>query len=282
MKKLILLIVLVQSISLSAQVNSRNGYRFAPKGTIRALLVFAEALNDTLDKGALGSWQPGQMPPNAGSYFDHIFTNPNSVSNYVTRYFYEASHDSLIILGDYINTLIQVEFTDITGYGIDQVIDSLNNLPGNDIITQNGYSINSDDFDMWTPTLPHGNIKINNSDDYIDMLIVVWRTNSKLSKDRNGGLTVIGSNTPRTIKSKQGVNGYVSMCTDGIASLIRHELAHSFLGGNEFHTGGAGAGQGTYLSDMGGYSLLGSWNKNLDFVNAWDKWRLGWKPAVNN
>jgi len=107
MKKFILFIVILQGISLSAQVNSRNGHRFAPKGTIRALVVFAEALNDTLDPGALGSWQPGQMPPNPGSYFDHVFTNPNSVSNYVTKYFYEASHDSLIILGDYINTLIQ-------------------------------------------------------------------------------------------------------------------------------------------------------------------------------
>jgi|GEM_PF-5520589 len=79
MKKLILILFLLQAYWLFAQNSSRNGCNFSPTGTIRALYVFAEVINDPKDGGALGDWQPGQLPPNINSYIDHSFTNFKAV-----------------------------------------------------------------------------------------------------------------------------------------------------------------------------------------------------------
>ena len=285
MKKIIIPLLLIHAYILSAQINSRNGYSVTPQGTIRAFIVFAEAINDSLDKGALdlgtqGVWSPGQLPPNIDDYIDYSFTDENSINGFLTKYFYEASFGNLKFLGDYYPNLIQIDFNTITGGGVDQVMQYLNNMPGTNIYSQHGYLFNSSSFDAWTPQSA-GIQKINNSDNYIDVFIILWRSNSKLSKDRNGG-TTYPYNYAKIIKNKSGTNCFANICSSGLLTTFRHEFAHSLLGSNQFHSGGAGAGNGTYLSDIGGYSLLGSWNKNINFVNAWDRWRLGWKFPSNN
>ena len=62
---------------------------------------------------------------------------------------------------------------------------------------------------------------------------------------------------------------------------MRHEFAHGLLGPNEYHTGGAGFGKGNFLSNISGYSILSSHNRNLYSCNGWDRWRLGWKNPNN-
>ena len=256
-----------------------------PSGTIRAFIVFAEALNDTLEAGPLdlgepGIWYPGQLPPNIDNYIDQSFIDPNSINGYLTKYFYEASFGNLKFIGDYYPNLVQIDFNTIVDKGEDQIMEFLNNLPGTDILSEHGYSLNSTDFDSWTPQ-SQGIQKINTSDNYIDVFIILWRQNSKLSKDRNGGRTSL-ANKYKIIKNKTGTNCWANICSSGLLGTFRHEFAHSLLGSNDFHSGGAGAGSGTFLSDIGGFSLLGSYNKNLNFVNAWDRWRLGWKLSSNS
>jgi hypothetical protein len=280
MKKLILTIFLLQAYWLFAQNSSRNGYYFAPSGTVRAFFVFAEVINDPQDGGALGDWQPGKLPPNIDTFIDHSFTNASSVSGYLTKYYYEASLGNFIFLGDYYPNLIQIDYNTITDDGASQVMAYLNNLTGTDITTKHGYTINSNDFDMWTPK-GAGIQKINSSDNYLDVVIILWRSNSKFTTSRGGGHIHI-NNESFTIKSKIGSNCHSDICSGNFASTIRHEFAHALHGGNDFHSGGSGAGYGTYLSDVGGYSILSSWNKNLDFANAWDRWRLGWKLSSNS
>lgn len=113
------------------------------------------------------------------------------------------------------------------------------------------------------------------------MIALIWRyhTSTFNLKTRNGGFTSGGPNIP--VKGKLGFNTYMSICVSGIVGTFRHEYAHPLLGDNNFHSGMAGAGNGTYLSDHVGYSLLSSVNSNLNFVNGWDRDRLGWKPDNN-
>ena len=300
MKKLLLCLLWVLPCWLIAQEqNSRNGYNFSSRGTIRALMVFAEAVNDPLDGnpsngGALGDWQPGQMPSNIEDYMDATFTNAGAIHGYLTKYYYEASFGELIVLGDYYPHLIQIDFDAITEkHGVSQIASYLNNLPGADILTKKGYSINSNDFDKWTtststsnpPRTNEGRPKINNSDNYLDLLVVFWRINSKFKPNRDGGEMII-INSPYNyypIKNKTGLNAFAPICAaDPAKKTLRHEFAHALLGNNNFHSGGAGAGVGTYLSNMGGYSLLSSSDRNFFAYNGWDRWRLGWKPTANN
>ncbi|MFW5872621.1 MAG: hypothetical protein ACOCVN_01400, partial [bacterium] len=280
MKKLLTILFIIQGICIYAQNSSRNGYYIAPSGTVRAFFVFAEAINDPQDGGALGDWQPGQLPPNINTIIDHSFINASSVSGHLTKYCYESSLGNFIFLGDYYPELIQIDYNNIIGDGASQVMDYLNNLPGSDITTANGYTINSDDFDSWTPK-GAGMQKTQSSAVYIDVVIILWRSNSKFTTSRGGGHIHI-YNESFTIKNKIGTNCHSDICTGGLLGTIRHEFAHALHGGNLFHSGGAGAGNGTYLSNLGGYSILSTWNSNLDFANGWDRWRLGWKLPSNN
>jgi hypothetical protein len=278
MRNIYAILLLLYSLSTLAQNSSRNGYYHSSKGTIRAFVVFAEVTNDDADAGALGSWTAGNMPPDASSYIDYQYTNASNVNGFITKYFYEASLGNLILIGDYYPYLVQIPFSSVTGDGRGQVIDYLHNLNGSDITTAHGFSLNND-FDSWTIS-SEGAPKTNSSDGYIDMLIIVWRSNSKMRLKRDGG-HMHNYKWPKTIKNKSGFNCDAHLCSGDPKATFRHEFAHSLLGDNNFHSGGCGAGNGTFISNFGGYSILSSSYKNLDFANGWDRYRLGWKNPSN-
>ena len=62
-------------------------------------------------------------------------------------------------------------------------------------------------------------------------------------------------------------------------TIIRHEYAHGLLGGNNFHTAGGGKQTDYFIPFTGGWSLLGLSGSSLQCCNAWDRYRLGWKPS---
>ena len=185
---IILMLLIVSHIISMAQVNSRNGYYHSAHGTIRVFVVFAEAINDTDERGKLGDWLPGEMPPDADTYLDYEFTTERAIEGYLTKYFYEASFGNYIFIGDYYPELVQIEFSTISGDGTRQVADYLNNLHGNDVLTAHGLSLNND-FDSWTPAANNGNPKINSPDNYIDVFMVLWRNNSSFRPERNGDVS---------------------------------------------------------------------------------------------
>ena len=119
----------------------------------------------------------------------------------------------------------------------------------------------------------------NSPDSNIDVFVVVWRINSKFREKRDGGQVWTGSAYP--LHGMTGTNCCMGVCMDSISGCMRHEFAHKLLGRNEYHTGGAGAGEGHFLSNVGGYSILSSFNKNMYACNGWDRWRLGWKNPAN-
>jgi len=80
MKKVVIFTFLfLFSVLLYSQ--SQNGYWLTNKGTLGALLVFAEAVDDPIDTWAdQPNWPRGQMPLNPDAYFDHSFTNGQSIN----------------------------------------------------------------------------------------------------------------------------------------------------------------------------------------------------------
>jgi hypothetical protein len=81
----------------------------------------------------------------------------------------------------------------------------------------------------------------------------------------------------------KGFMSYSYFVNEGAANyvILRHEFSHLLLGGNNFHTGGSGAGTKTFMSSAGGYSMLSSWDRSSQVFNAFDRRRLGWKPPEN-
>lgn len=286
-KKLLILslITLILSFKSVAQ-NTEYGRWATNKGTLRVLYVFAEVIDDPAYSSINEpNWQAGQMPNNPNDYFDNEFTSAENIHGFMTDYFYQAScgqasDDPFIVLGDYVNQVIQIPYAQAGYYTYDKVISALDNLPGTDITTARGHTINSSDFDNWKD-YSNGFQKINSQDEYIDMIMIIWRVNSQLSPGSSSGYVNVGSYT-QSLKNKTGFNDYsefVSHNSDAF-KIMRHEFSHSLYGGNNFHTAGAGKGQRTFISSLGGYSNMSSWDNCSQSWNSWDRWRMGWKNST--
>jgi len=281
MKKLsllLLLAVLVNSIFAQGQTDSRNGRKMPAKGIFRIFFVFAEVTGDPYNKPMAG-WTEGQMPNNSADYIDlHVSVNYQS---YMSRYFNEISFGELKVLGDYHPQLIQIPYNSFANesQSVDRVFEKLATLcNGQQIQTARGFNF-PEDFDLWDLSTEEGQVKQNIKDGAIDCIIIVWRVNSRLATTQGSG--AFNYDKTFNIGNKVEISNYGRVYPSGSGDffIIRHEFAHLLLGGNNFHSGGAGAGIGTYMQNYSGYSLLSSWNRYMPGYNAWDRYRLGWKNS---
>lgn len=280
-KILLVLFIIAISMSISAQENARNGHAYSPQGTLRLFIVFADIVDDPYSD-SIWAWPIGQLP----DYVDNIIdqTVENIPQGYLSKYFQEASCGNLHIIGDYYPELIELHTSDLNNnsIGFKEVVRYLDTLPGNDITTKHGYHLS--DFDKWDFTEERFYMPATSQpDNRMDLFVIVWRRNSLFSPQRSGGCCV-GRDTDHlgTIKGFRGFNGYIIVCHDESYKCIRHELGHTFVGPNEFHTGGSGSGSYKYfLPNIGGYSVLSSFNCNIDSYNGFDRWRVGWKNPNN-
>jgi hypothetical protein len=254
-----------------AQISSRNGYFIPPYDTINLLFVFAEVTCDP-EQNYDSAWLPGQLPGNFEAVIDHKFKGPDHISGWITRLYYKASFGSYIVLGDYLDTLVQIPYGCIEKKGLEECLDFINNLPGDDVITKHGYSFCSDHFDRITSSYNNKRHHLM-SDNIIDMLVVMFRTNSRIG---DGGSFHIGL-PGESLKSKEVRQFILMRSLNNRPDLLSHEIAHLLIGTNQYHTGGSGAGLSNVMSDVGGWGLLSLWNRNSRFANAWDRWWLGWK-----
>ena len=272
-KKLICLAFVLSALCTNAQENSRNGYTYAPYGTLNIFVVFADIIDDTCT-AIIPNWNSGELP----SYADEMFDDDleNDPIGFVSKYFNEASFGTLRVIGDYYPELLEFYSSEITGNGCVSIVNRLHNLSNTDIITANGHYLS--EFDNWTPPSPRRSYYAltNASDNKIDLLVIVWRRNSQFRAERNGGEFCIPETSNPLLYSS--INGYIVIYHNNPSEVFCHEFGHALIGDNEYHSGGAGRGFFRhFLSNLGGYSMISSHNHNLSFCNGWDRWWLGWK-----
>lgn len=266
----------------SDAVSSRNGYWMPNRDTLRIFLVFAEIVDDPVDptrESPSQGWPAGRMPPNADTYFDHALPPGRTPKGWITRFFHEGSFGQYVVLGDYYPELIRIPAAQRKGNGDGNVLEYLNALPGEDLRTAHGYTLNGIDFDRWTAADGKGLPKTKAPDGLVDFCMIVWRINSRVSTSENGGS--VNVNIKRTpLKGKQGFMDFSRFVArhSSAMQILKHEFSHSLYGGNNFHTGSRGAGNATFMHAMGGYSNLSSFGANSPSLNAWDRHRMGWKP----
>lgn len=277
---LICLVFLCRGTGAGAQ-DSRQGYWIPLQDTLRIYLIFAELVNDPDDPGNIRGWTAGSLPPDPGYLFDHRLVPGELPRGMVTKYFYQASFGRFIVLADYHPEIVSLDFDRVRGRGLDQVLGLVAAEPGEDLISFHGYSVNEGDFDHIT-TSRFGQEKQIEPDGLVDMVMVIWRVNSKMTRDLSAGFC---STSLRMFpfKEMRGMNSYSSFVMKNYTHypIIRHEFSHLLLGGNNFHTGGAGAGTKTFMSSAGGYAMLSSYDRSSPVYCAFDRRRLGWKPKDN-
>lgn len=282
MKRVVVLWVLLSSIAFCVgQTSSRNGYTLSPTGTYRLFVVFADVVDDPHSDTTINGWPAGSIPRYADSIVD--FAATGSLSQ-ITPFFREASFREFAIIGDYYPELVEVQYDKVRNRTkqemVDSVLKELNLMMAVNDRTQGGLRLGN--FDDWSPA-SYYQPKNHTSDQYIDCVVVVWRINSTYRPEgRTGGNSSVAfvQNDYPMAGSILGYNSYIHVYHDKVSEVLRHEVAHKLMGGNEFHNGGAGAGEGNFLSNMGGYSIVNSFNNNLFSSNGWERWRLGWKPAT--
>jgi len=277
---LLLFLQLFNGIEIRSQ-DSRNGYRFPPKDTLRILLVYAELKGDPDDPVWVMGWEAGKLPPEPGYLFDHTLLPGQDPEGFLTKYYYQASFGQYVVLADYYPEMVSIDFNSVNSRGFIQVLDSIISNESEDIITANGYSVNNGDFDIIS-TSSMGRPKKTEPDSLIDLVMVMWRVNSKLSKNNSAGFCST-SKYMKPVKGMKGMNSYSSFVNKDYTyhGIIGHEFSHLLLGGNNFHTGGPGAGTKTFMSDAGGYAMLSSYQRSSPVYCSFDRRRLGWKHPDN-
>ncbi len=275
------LYILIAGGTARAQ-DSHNGYWLPVKGTLRIFLVYAEVLNDPDEPGFLQGWEPGKLPRNPGYFFDHRLEPGDQPKGILTRYYHQASFGEFQVLADYYPRIISIDFNKMNGRGFRQVLDTIMQQTGENVITANGYSVNSGDFDAFSRASGHGTPKASKPDSLMDMVMVIWRVNSKITTSSSGGYCM-PSRFTYPFKSMKGFMAHSYFVNEGAGNyvILRHEFSHLLLGGNNFHTGGSGAGTKTFMSSAGGYAMLSSWDRSSQVYNAFDRRRLGWTHPEN-
>lgn len=276
--------------------DSRNGSSLSPHGYLRVLIIFAEIeydIHPEKDPNPTGNnnWPVGSFPVWKDTLFD-ISIPTGQCQGSITQYFNEVSFGDYYVLGDYLvksshdTSIFRIKesdgytYTQQTGNVAETILCSkINQEMTNGLITAHGLSII--DFDHWTKTNP-GEPKITPSNDNphkFDYVVFIWRNRIYNNKNMNNtGYSGTGSNLNLF---GYGIDycmniGTFSRCP---TTIIRHEYAHGLLGGNNFHTAGGGKQTDYFIPFTGGWSLLGLSGSSLQCCNAWDRYRLGWKPS---
>jgi len=248
-----------------AQTDTRNGYYLPAVGEFKVLLVFADCVGDS---EYVSGWEKGALPNIADNLLDTVFLGANSLNGKLTKYYYDMSFGRLKLLGDYYPTLIEIEKDSLKGNGDANI---LNALKANFDTTFHGYTI-ARDFDQWSLKSNYYP-KANKPDGYVDLLLIVWRSNPSFAYKRAGSISFYRKNFQ--IGDSRGFNG-VGRIASYDFSVLKHEIAHGFLGGNNFHCADANAGEGTFLGSYSGISMLSGEQKFGIIAHPQERRILGW------
>lgn len=276
---IIILILVLKSNYAFPQISSENGYDLPVNtqvgGPFKVLLVFAEVQNNATNNcpaKPTAEWTPGQLPTTAGQFFDAALP-ASGLQGYITKYFYDASFGQYVVLGDYVNQVIQVP---CSNYTAPAVLAQLDIMANNGTLTF-GSTASLADFDRYNmSSTAHGTPKPPFANNGIDAVIICYRNNP--SKPCGSGSGCVHWGYPNGTVGSYGVDvgcdfGICGELVSG-ANFIIQEFFHGMFGGNNWHTG-AGAGYHTFPflnSPWGICTQSGISN----VVSGWDRNHLGW------
>lgn len=264
-------------------MDSENGWKLSPHGTIKVFVVFVEIdydVNPDMDPVPKGSeaWRPRELPNYADDVFDpEVLTEPKAV---VSRYYHQNSLGHLQVIGDYWFQTITVKESDVKRLSLSGIRTVVSDYLAtfDNMLAGNGSELA--DFDQWQRGTRIGMPQINEPDEVtsFDHVMMFLRNFHGLPHDN-------GSASPSSFKTVAGYNSDSFSQFNGSArlpaSILQHEFNHLLIGGNNFHCcgGGSPAFSKLFIPGMYGWGLMGAANASLGTCNAWDRYRLGWKHS---
>jgi len=281
---------------------SRHGRYMPASGMVRALVVLVEleylpgATNPDPFPNGTSVWPAHALPTWVGNVdptqnlLDHDPPLGEPIGQ-LTRYLYQASSGNFLLLGDYLlapdnGGIFKITTTTGNALGATAtVLAAVNNALGTTLTTVHGYS-QVTDFDRWTisntgpngPGLPK-TLEPENPNRY-DHVVIVYRN----ARDVHSGSGRVSASSPGLLLG-QNANSY-SQFGGGDrlpVKLMCHEFCHLLFGSNNFHCAGGGNTGGSFyvhqywVSQVGGWSLMGLANRSMDSWCGWDRLRMGWR-----
>lgn len=269
-------------------------------GTVRALVVLVELDYGPdhldLDPALSGnvSWPVHSLPDWADNgdptlnLLDPDEPDGDGPQGMMTRYMYEASSGNFILLADYLlaptnGGIFSVPTT--TGYVLNTmgtaICPQVNAAMNGTWATVHGHNEPSD-YDHWTLTTSGENgpgrpktLQAETPYKY-DHVFFIFRNARDVTSGSGrayasspGALLGFGANT-HTVFGAGNAPPVKLMC---------HEFCHLLFGANNFHCAGGGYNAGTaqyWISQSGGWSLMGLGSRSLDSWCGWDRLRMGW------
>jgi hypothetical protein len=284
MKIVTIIIIFLISFNGKAQLSLTNGFIFPPNtkdAPIHVLLIPVELHGGQCDKiNNQACFPPGELPKNIDDYFDATLPE-GGPQKYFTKYLYQASFGKLIVLGDYLDKCVQVNYcpasnpssplswAKVVNAEIRKQFPELrfkHNTPLNEF---DKYNL-SDNSNIGRPKLPvvGGNRRF-------DCVIYLIK-----NYPGYGGGSGFGENTMATsndLNDTMGIDqGSVFGHTGDIASIkfIMEEFFHGFFGGNNWH-GGGGKYYHTFMNRTVQWGIE-SQNGNSQVVSGYDRWLFNW------
>lgn len=286
-RKTLLILLLFQSVLAAAQQNSTNGWHLPTRDTLRVLVVFVELDYDTdpnLDAYPKGSdkWPVGGLPVYADSIFD-VWPQENPIG-IMTRYYKESSLGNFTVLGDYLPKLYRIKMsamgTRASSYGL---VKELSQLMASDTNLRSNSGLDLKQFDLWKDSKSPGSLQQKSGEEFdgLDHVMIFTRNFHKIPKD-NGMAS--GSSMGFINGKRTDTYSIFAAGSSFPFGILRHELNHLLIGGNNFHAGGGNSAnfKSYFPFVQGGWSMMGASHSSLLTCSGWDRYWLGWQKPGNN
>jgi hypothetical protein len=270
------------SFETFGQQDLSNGFYFPVHNKdvpLHALVVCVELRGGKCDEGKNAScFKQGELPENIDDYFDPEL-NVGGPEKYFTKYLYQASFGQFVVLGDYLDNVVYVDYCPESNPSNNSWAERINAA----IRKQFGdslplhHSTPLDKFDQYD--LDNGNIagvlKSPQKNGNFDCLVYLVKNYPVFSGYAGYGLNMIGSS--RELIGNMGVDvGGVFGHTGDVGSIkfIMEEFFHAMYGGNNWHDG-AGKSNHTFLAHTRPWGIP-SQHGMSQVVTAYDRWIFKW------
>jgi hypothetical protein len=277
---------------------SMHGKNMVAHGTVRALVVLVEFdyANPALDPYPNGTaaW-PAHALPNWVDNVDltyNLFEHDESAippQASMTRFLWDASGGDFHLVADYLSDIVTLPTTNGLAFSlfpstvaqvcnaINQSYTTLTTHFGNDAFS---------DYDKWTISSSNSGLdRPPVGDSSYDHVFFIFRN----ALDASSGTGRASPGSPGTILT-HAANSYTVFGAENAppTKIMCHEFSHLQFGGNAFHCAGGGNTPPPYyvhqywISQVGGWSMMGAANASLMTWSAWDRYRLGWTSDTNH
>lgn len=286
-----LLLAVAAPLRAQSAVDQRGGLYITARGTVNALVIFAQFPDDSLDREH-GEWPINQPPQRIGTWIDSVWTgSPTPYS--MTDYFNEMSLGTYRFIGKaryVIAPHTRKEYMELGMKRADIHRELLQKLDA---------TTDFSEFDRWDP---EGDYKhIERPDGIVDMVLVIWRNvlteipnaehrdsvRSRLDfandiEDLGFGPPVPVDNGARVVAMGYGMNGTTPIGSGltvrkpltripflSVMQTSIHEVGHYLLGWNEYHVG------------FGFWGMLSTYGIRSYATNSFERHRLGWINLIS-